>query len=166
MGREKALGIVDHDGAARIGKGAAVTRREAARRLRHRRLDLDGFDALDVEALQQRVRGEPGADADHRRGSRLGLERERQRGGQHHGDLVGAAFAVALQVDRAVGLAVGAQAGRLGILDEVHGGGLTVLLEKHRRFARSGEIAIAIDARGHLVRVKLNAQRDGDEQRR
>ena len=44
------------------------------------------------------------------------LERERQRAGEHHGDLVGAAHAVAVQVDRAVGLAVGAQAGRVGVL--------------------------------------------------
>jgi hypothetical protein len=90
-----------------------VARHEAARGLRHRRLDLHGLDALDGEALQQRVRGEAGADADHRRAPRARVDGERQRAGEHHGDLVAAAIRLGLaaQVDGAVGLAVGADAG-------------------------------------------------------
>ena len=88
---EEAFRVVDHDRAARVGEGAAVARCETARCLGHRRLDLDGVDALDVEALQHGVHGEPRADADHGDRPRVGLERERQRAGQHHGDLVRAA---------------------------------------------------------------------------
>ena len=137
----------------------------AALRLGHRRLDLDRVDALELEILQQGMRREPGTDADHRGGTRLGLEGERQGAGEHHGDLIGSARPIRIG-DRAVGFSVGAQADRARVGDQMHGRRLAVRVKQDFGVARGLEVSVAEHACGHLVGVEVKRERHRQEQRR
>ena len=98
---------------------AAVLRgakpREASR---HRGLDFYRVHRFELEVAEQGVRGDAGADADDRHAPRVGLDRERQRRRQRHRGFVRERRPV--QVDAAVGLAVGADRAAVGEIDEAH----------------------------------------------
>ena len=131
-GREETLCIINDDRAARIGECSTVAWREPPRGFDHCGLDFHGFYPLDGEALQQRVHGEAGADTDDGGAPGVWFHRKRDRPGQYHGDLVRATGAGA-HVDRAIGLAVGADAVGARIVDHVNRRGFAVLLIQHLR---------------------------------
>jgi hypothetical protein len=71
--------------------------------------------------------------------------------------------ALAAQVDGAVGLAVGADAGDRAVAHEVHGGGLAVPRVEDLRVARAAQVAVPVDARRQLVGIELEAEADERE---
>ena len=103
------------------------------------------------------MRRETRPDPDDRRARRIGSVSQGNRRREGHRDFVRDARAVRVHVDRAVRLAVGAQAPVGAEIHEADGRRLAVAVEEQGRVARRIEIPAAEHARSHLVRVEVHA---------